>query len=94
MAKKTASSKAAETAPRKGRQPVDPNETKEQKLVRLANKRVTNACKYIRYCGNLAAYKPNEAQVKAIMTALAESCAAVNNKLEGVRSESITFRLT
>lgn len=78
---------------RKGRAPVDPNETKEQKLSRLANKRVTLACKYIRLVGNLATYKPSAKQIEKIMLALGESCAAVQNRFEGTRKESVTFRL-
>jgi hypothetical protein len=84
---------AAMAVVRKGRAPVDPNETKEQKLARLANKRVTAACRYIRLVGNLAAYKPSEAQVRKMMIALGESCAAVENRFMGTRQESIVFRL-
>lgn len=64
-------------------------ETKEQKLIRLANKRVANACAKISLIGNLGAYKPTDEQVTKIMTALGESCARVQNRLEGSRKESI-----
>ena len=72
---------------------VPPDETREQKLTRLANARVTKACKYIALVGNLACYKPTPGQVDKIMSALGESCARVNNRLDGVRRESITFRI-
>ena len=72
---------------------VPPDETREEKLVRLANARVTKACKYITLIGNLAAYKPSDKQVEKIMSALGESCARVNNRLDGVRRESVTFRI-
>lgn len=69
-------------------------ETKEQKLLRLANARVTKACKYISLVGNLAAYKPTPAQSERILEALNASCETVAARLAGTRSESITFRLT
>lgn len=77
----------------KGRKPVDPNETRDQKLERLATARVTRACKYIAYCGNLAAYKPTSAQVEKILGALVASCQGVQRRLEGTRVESFTFTL-
>lgn len=69
-------------------------ETREQKLVRLANKRVANAIAKITVIGNLAAYKPTGEQIEKIMTALGESCARVQNRLEGTRKDSVTFTLT
>lgn len=78
---------------RKGRKPVDPNESREQKLIRLANKRVTAACKYIRLIGNLATYQPTALQIQAIERALGESSASTINRLNNVREESITFTL-
>ena len=72
---------------------VPPDETREEKLIRLANARVTKACKYIALVGNLAGYKPTPGQVDKIMAALGESCARVNNRLDGVRRESITFQI-
>lgn len=68
-------------------------ETREQKLVRLANARVTKACKYISLVGNLAAYKPTDAQIAKIMAALADSCARVENRMTGTRTESISFTM-
>lgn len=94
MAKKAAAAKAdVKEMPRKGRKPVPENETREQKLMRLAEARVTKACKYISLVGNLAAYRPNAAQIELIMKALGESCANVNNRLDGGRKDSVTFRL-
>ena len=72
---------------------VPPDETREQKLTRLANSRVTKACKYIALVGNLAGYKPTPSQVDKIMTALGESCARVNNRLDGVRRELVNFQI-
>ena len=72
---------------------VPTDETREAKLVRLANARVTKACKYIGLVGNLAGYKPTPGQVDKIMTALGESCARVNNRLDGVRRESVNFQI-
>jgi len=72
---------------------VPPDETREAKLVRLANARVTKACKYIALVGNLAGYKPTPGQVDKIMTALGESCARVNNRLDGVRRELVNFQI-
>lgn len=74
--------------------PEKPPETKEQKLIRLANARVTKACKYISLIGNLSAYKPTSKDIEAIMTALGESCARVENRLNGTKSESVTFTLS
>lgn len=94
MAKKaTAVKVAVQEMPRKGRKPVPENETREQKLMRLAEARVTKACKYISLVGNLAAYRPNAVQIGLIMSALGESCANVNNRLDGSKKETVTFRL-
>jgi hypothetical protein len=68
-----------------------PVETKEQKMLRLGNKRVTRALSAIRLIGNLAAYKPTEAQVTAIEEALGTSCLAVVQRLNGTRKEAYTF---
>lgn len=78
---------------RKGRAPVDPNETKPQKLQRLGEKRVAQALSKIRLIGNLAAYKPTDAQVDNIMTALGESCARLEARLRGTRQDSYVFRM-
>lgn len=68
-------------------------ETKEQKMVRLGNKRVERAIGNIRLIGNLAAYKPSEEQIDQIMTALGASCAKVEARLRGQSKESYTFSL-
>lgn len=79
---------------RKGRKPVDPDETREQKLARLGNARVTKAIKSIGLVGNLATYKPTDAQIDKIITALAESCQRLDSRLRGTRRESYTFTIT
>jgi len=78
---------------RKGRKSPPANESMHDKLLRLAASRVTRACKVIQHIGNLAAYKPSEAEIERIMEALGESCASVQNRLNGIRRESITFSL-
>ena len=78
------------------RKPKDvsaPVETKEQKLLRLASKRVSKACKYISLIGNLAAYKPTPSDVDRIMSALGEHCAYVDNRLRGSKSTETAFTL-
>jgi len=87
MAKTKRSSHSTEPAEK-------PVETKEQKLIRLANYRVTKACKYINYIGNLAAYKPTESQIDKMVEALGQSCARVEARLKGTRSESISFQIS
>lgn len=69
------------------------NETKEAKFERLCIPRMVKALKAIKAVGALATYKPTEAQITLIMTAFGESCAAVQNRMEGTRKESITFTL-
>lgn len=73
--------------------PAKPAESKADKMVRLGNKRVSNTLAKIRLIGNLAAYKPSDAQIDAIMAALGESCAFVEARLRGGRKESYTFTL-
>lgn len=68
-------------------------ETKEQKLSRLAAKRVTKACKYISLVGNLAAYRPTDKDIDKMMEALGQSCAQVEARLRGTRKESFNFTL-
>lgn len=68
-------------------------ESREQKLARLADARVTSACHRIRLVGNLAAYKPSSAQVASIMEALGMACASIQNRFEGTRKEAFTFTL-
>lgn len=80
-------------AARKGRKLAPENESKHDKLTRLANGRITKACKAIMQIGNLAAYKPTESEIEKMMQALGETCAGVQNRLNGVRRESITFSL-
>lgn len=70
-----------------------PVETKEQKLQRLAEQRVPRACKYILLIGNLAAYKPTDADTDAIMAALGDACATVDNRLRAVKKSVTPFTL-
>lgn len=78
---------------RRGRAPVDPNESKHDKLLRLASARVTKACRAIQLVGGLANYKPSEKEIEMIEQALGESCAACINRLNGIRKQSINFSL-
>lgn len=73
--------------------PDSPKETKEQKLIRLSDARVTKACKYISLIGNLAAYKPTSADVDSIMSALGGACAQIESRLRGGVKEVIAFSL-
>lgn len=68
-------------------------ETREQKLERLAGKRVTSALNKIRLIGNLAAYKPDDEQVDKICVALADAAQRVEARLRGTRKESAEFTL-
>lgn len=68
-------------------------ETREQKLARLADARVTAACHRIRLVGNLAAYKPTAQQIATMMEALGMACASIQNRFEGSRKETFTFTL-
>jgi len=61
---------------------VDPNETAEQKLLRLASYRVTKAIERINQIGNLANYKPTEEQVKKI-------CDALYGAVEGIEKRML-----
>lgn len=78
---------------RRGRTPINPNESKHDKLIRLAGARVTKACRAIQLVGQLANYKPSANEIAAMERALGESCAACINRLNGVRKESIVFTL-
>ena len=78
---------------RKGRKAPPANESIHDKLIRLSAFRVTRACKLIQQIGNLANYKPSEPEIERIMQALGESCASVQNRLNGIRRDSITFSL-
>jgi hypothetical protein len=73
--------------------PEAPKETKEDKLRRLANARVTKACKYISLCGNLAAYKPTLEDAEKIVGALANACQSVETRLSGATKTVVTFSL-
>jgi len=68
-------------------------ETKSQKLIRLSAKRVNKAINDIRLIGNLSTYKPNDAQIDAIMSALGESCAAAEARMRGSKRDANAFSL-
>lgn len=69
-------------------------ETRAEKLVRLAEKRITKAVNTIRLIGNLAAYKPTDPQVDKMMEALGEACARVDARLRGTRKADEKFSLS
>lgn len=68
-------------------------ESKDQKLIRLSAKRVNKAINDVRLIGNLSAYKPNDAQIDAIMQALGESCAAAEARMRGSKRDVNKFSL-
>lgn len=85
--KKTAARKTTPTEAEK------PAETREQKLIRLAGKRVTAALNKIRLIGNLAAYKPSDEEVDKICIAIADATQRVEARLRGTRKEAAEFTL-
>lgn len=75
--------------PKKKQQPQSgASETKEQKLVRLANVRVPKAIASINRIGNLASYKPSQEQSARIISALSEAIKSVSARLSGVKTGS------
>lgn len=92
---------AAKAAPAKQHKPAGPTpvetetpiETREQKLLRIANRRVPKAIKAISMIGNLAAYKPTQEDVDSIMSALGEMCALVEARLRGNAKQTVGFTL-
>lgn len=58
-----------------------PTETRDQKLARLAAKRMNAALTKIRLIGNLAAYKPTTVQVDKIAETLATAVQAIDARL-------------
>ncbi len=79
---------------KKGTSTVPANETKEQALLRLANKRVPKALKAIQMIGNLAGYKPLPSQVKHIIDTLNGAVKRLEGKLSGGGSSAPEFNLT
>lgn len=75
---------------KRGRKPVDPSETPEQKFQRLAKHRVTRAIKVIRGLGNLggAGYKSTEAQREKIREALDSELEAAMARMERAKQTS------
>ena len=71
----------------------DPVKWRANKLAELAARRVPNAIKRIRQCGNLAAYKPTEAQAVAICDTMQTALNSVRLKLRGQRDAQQTFNL-
>lgn len=81
---------------KRGRKPADPNETPEQKFVRLARHRVTRAIKVIRSLGNLggAGYKSTEAQRQKIREVLESEMETAFARMERAKqSTGIDFEL-
>lgn len=70
-----------------------PAETREDKLKRLGMARVKKACNTIRLVGNLAAYKPTDEQIDAIMEQLGSSCAAIDARMRGTKRTEVNFTL-
>ena len=81
---------------RKGRSPVDPNETPEAKFIRLAQKRMTRALAMIRYVGNLAnrrQYTYTDGQSAKIVNTLIDAVATVKQKFAADQKQEDTFKL-
>jgi hypothetical protein len=68
-------------------------ETREAKLERLANARVSKTIKAISLVGNLAAYKPTEPEADAILGALTAALQHVAQRLAGVKTTVGPFSL-
>lgn len=82
---------------KRGRKPVDPNETPESKFVRLAKHRTTRAIKAIRGLGNLggSGYKSTESQREKIREALESELEAAMARMERAKQSSdIEFDLS
>ena len=86
MAKK----EAVKETGKRGRKPVDPNETPEQKFQRLAKHRVTRCIKVIRGLGNLggAGYKSTEEQREKIREVLDSELEAAMARMERAKQSS------
>ena len=71
------------------------DETKEQKFIRIANKRVNNAIKQIQLVGNLASaqYGKTDEQVAAIELALSDAIVKTMNKFNNVKIAKASFSL-
>ena len=85
---------ANKKATRKPRVTVPSDETKDQKFVRLAGKRVTKALNDIRLIGNLGSYPHTDAMTEAIENAL--NAAVDSTMLQFAKSskkEHATFSL-
>ena len=69
--------------------------SKTDRLVPLANKRVSKAIKAIQLVGNLAGYGPTDAQAEAMLNALgaALNAAADRFKAPAVKKSDSTFTL-
>lgn len=80
---------------RKPRATVPPNETKEQKFVRLANKRVNNALRLIKILGQLGGpnYESSDEQKSKIEAVLNEAVEKAINQLKSVKNQVTTFKL-
>jgi hypothetical protein len=79
---------------RKPRKPVDPNETKQQRFVRLANHRVTRALKLMGHIRNLStrgSYEYTPDQAAKIVHALKTSVAIVEEAFAGRAEQAQGF---
>lgn len=74
---------------------VPENETKQQKFVRLANRRVNKVCKALDQIGLLggASYDSTEDQQNKIIAAIQEAFDYAANRLRKVKSSKTNFRL-
>lgn len=63
------------------------DETAQQKLARLASKRVPKAVKAISAVGNLKTYKPTASQSKAILDALKSALNSIEHRLTSTETK-------
>ena len=78
-----------------GRKPVDPNESKEAKFVRLANRRVIKVLKALEQIGALGGpgYNSSEVYRKKITDTLTEALEKNLDRLNKTKVQKVDFRL-
>lgn len=76
-------------------QAASPNETPEQKFVRIANLRVPNAIKRIKLIGNLSAsaYRCTDEQIDKIAASLRQAVDEVESKFKKGSKKTDSFSL-
>ena len=88
-----ANAAAPAAKPKRKRVAVDPNETQEAKLIRLASHRVNRILTHVKLLGNLGRLKPTEAQKTAVFEAIKASLEVSYAKWEGKGPEIQKFAM-